>query len=174
MGKNKNKQNEQNENLNYFNYLKICHSKGQHIIRYNENLNNIAILGEYYSNYGYFRRIICEHIYDGINMFPGISRFIISCSNSTGTTRIVIGLFDELADDKFNCLMKIEDKDTDEVLTLNRSDIKNLYTFNRSLHSEIYDVNIFMAMLIRGGGIPKIFTHQIYLKNVVYNKDGSF
>jgi len=106
-------------------------------------------------------------------MFPNIERFTITCTNNTGTTSVIIGLFKEIDDDGFNCLMKIYDSDTDEVLTLNKKDIKNLYTFNRSIHSETYDIEIFMAMLIRGGDIPKIIIHEIPLKGAIYNKDGS-
>jgi len=158
--------------LNYFNYLKICNSKGNLLFRTDEQI--LAICSTYYLNYRIFRTTICEYIYDGINSFPGISRFIISCTNNTGTTKIVIGLFEELDDSESNCLMIIKDCDTDEVLTLNKKDIKNMYTFNRNPNAEVYDVNIFMSMLIRGGDIPKIFVHEIPLKGVVYNKDGTY
>jgi len=95
-------------------------------------------------------------VYNAINMFPNIKQFDIVCKNQTATTKISIGLFDEIADDGLRCMAKVIDLDDEEVITLNRTDIKNLYSYNRDPHANTYDVEIFMLMLSRGDEFPEV------------------
>jgi len=145
--------------LNYFRYLKLCRSKGNYFIRSPEvpkGIGKSVYFFPSYYRYTIFKQKICEEVYDGINMFPHITRYTISCRNEVATTVISLGLFEENADDGLNCMAKVFDIEDEECVTLNRTDIKNLYTYNRDIHSNSYDVDIFMIMLIRGGDIPDI------------------
>jgi hypothetical protein len=148
---------EQENNLNFFNYLKTCYSSKQYIFRTPPFIKNRLYLKNDPVYYYIFRQRICEYVYEGINQFPDITHFTISCENETGTTCINIKETSYIADDDLRCLMTIDDMDTGEMITLNRHDIKNLYTFNRQLDNDgLYDIDIFMTMLIRGGKIPEI------------------
>jgi hypothetical protein len=131
-------------NLNFFSYLKKCYSAGKNI----RNGTN-----DFYR----FKIDICELIYEGINKLAdgSIKEYIITFEK----IKLHIGTFDEICDDNLPCLMKTVSND--EVNTLNRKDIKNIYIFNRYVNACEYDVGILMVILMRDNpydGIPVFYS----------------
>ena len=91
-----------------------------------------------------FRTYICEIIYNGINLFPGISEYTIECTNNIGVRKLVIKPFGN------ECYGRLlADYDTD-VFELSKSDIYEFYIANRIKTCDYEKINALVAMLWGG------------------------
>jgi hypothetical protein len=142
----------------YFHYLKVCRADNtmglvaeiapdtQHIIR---NQDYYDIMN--------FKTYLCELIYNGINLFPSISKYTITCRNEMGESTMVFGFFNtECRDDNELCMAKFFGKDV--AFNLSRKDIKDLYCNNRYEYIDADNINAFIVLLFMGGGVPKVST----------------
>ena len=108
-----------------------------------------------------FRTLICELIYQAIQMFPNIKEYRIICKNNKGVSKIIIGYLEELDNDDELGLIKIENKYT--TVILDKTDVHNIYIFNRCSEGDPEIINAVLSCLYLDGNQPSVKTEIICL-----------
>ena len=65
-----------------------------------------------------YKLYLCELVYNGINLFPEICEYTITCKNKTGTSYITFGIFSEIGEDGHPVMGKYVNNYLDEVYNL--------------------------------------------------------
>ena len=116
-----------------------------------------CIRNQKYYDTASFRTYICELVYNGINLFPHISKYTIKCTNEQGESNIIFSAFNNKCDDDQKpCMGKFFGNDI--AFTLSRKDIKELYCNNRHEYFDFDTINTYIILLFMGGSIPKVST----------------
>jgi len=141
----------------YFHYLKLCKGGGstQLVAEITPSNGHIIRSNEYYDTIS-FKTFICEMIYNGINLFPEISKYTISCKNEQGECQLIFADFSEQHENNSSVMSKFVGIDWGYNLEL--SDIKHLYCHNRHENVDLDTVNVMVALMMMGGTIPRVST----------------
>ena len=103
-----------------------------------------------------FRTMICEIIYQAVQLFPCIKEYRILCENNKGKSKIIIGYLEELDNEGEPGLIKVENKHGSFIL--DKTDVHNIYIFNRCNESDFEIVNALMLCLYLDGDQPTVKT----------------
>ena len=118
-------------------------------------INTVFIKNSYYDTIS-FRTMICEIIYQAIQMFPLIKEYTILCENSKGRSKIIIGYHEEIDNDGELGLVKVQNKHG--TFMLDKIDVHNLYIFNRCNECDTEIANALMLCLYLDGEKPSVKT----------------
>jgi len=118
-------------------------------------VNTVFIKNSYYDTLS-FRTMICEIIYQAIQMFPLIKEYTILCENSKGKSKIIIGYHEEIDNDGELGLIKVQNKYG--TFVLDKIDVHNLYIFNRCAEADVEIANALMLCLYLDGEKPSVKT----------------
>ena len=143
----------------FFEYLKICkHGDGTQMISHiNQEPARVIKPARHY-NLLTFRIYICELIFNGINLFPGILEYKISCKNENGETHLTFGLFKEINVDGHPCMCKFQSNHEfgKEPFFLELRDIKSLYMSNRYPDVDHPTISALIVSMYTGGSLPLV------------------
>ena len=154
----------------FFHYLKLCKGGyGQQLLSeiYINTIDSVQC--QLYYDIFSFKIFVCELIYNAINLFPGIYEYTIKFKNENGTTYLRFGNFEELSDDGFECMGKILSVDSEDVYSLSRKDITNLYCNNRHPIVDKDLISSLVLIVCMGGSIPTVSTTFKINKNELKN-----
>ena len=112
----------------------------------------------YYSTFS-FRTLLCEIIYQAIQMFPRIKEYQILCQNNKGKSKITIGFLEERDNEDEPGLIKVENKHG--TFVLNKVDVHNIYIFNRCPDGDPDIINNVLLCLYLDGDQPTLKTNII-------------
>ena len=100
-----------------------------------------------------FKIMLCEIIYNAINLFPDIYEYTISCIGTHQST-ITIGFLNDLDDNGEPAIMKIKNHHGTHII--NKEEVFQLYRYNRDPDIEM--TNTISLIMRLGGNIPIIKT----------------
>jgi hypothetical protein len=142
----------------YFHYLKVCRGENtMGLLAEIAPITESIIRTQKYYDIMNFKNYLCELVYNGINLFPRIRRYTITCQNEMGESSMVFGAFESMCvDDKEPCMAKFFGKDV--AFNISRKDIKDLYSNNRHEYVDNDNINAFIVLLFMGGCVPKVST----------------
>ena len=154
------------KNINYQKDF-IAHLQSTNVNRI--SISNCQETGEDYvlkSNSYYnlitFKILLCEYIYNAINLFPGIKEYTIACKG-THTTFLKIGYFSELDSENEECIVKITNDIGNVVYALNKFEVFSMYKANWCLDKNEQIINFITSKLITEGGDINIETSYVSL-----------
>ena len=102
-----------------------------------------------------FRIMLCELIYNAINLFPSIYEYTITCiGNNTATMKI--GYFDVLDDNAEPAVITITNPLGN--YKLNKVNVYQLYRHNRDPDIDMETINSVSVLMLMDGSIPIIKT----------------
>ena len=158
----------------YFNYLKICKSKGdgfECLSDVNFELIHNLKIKKYYDIIS-FKTYICELIYNAINLFPEIDSYTITCKSEDIISVLTFGFFDEIAEDGHKCMLKFKNNEASHDYLFNLKEIQQLYCNNRYNDDNNPDsiVNTLLAFLLMTGSVPTVTTEYTISKKELNKK----
>ena len=154
---------EQDYNNDFIDLLKNQEEIYTHII--SKNIHNTPLKDHLFYDTLSFRTMICEMIYQAVHMFPNIKEYIIHCHNNKGKSKITIGYLQERDNDGELGLMKVENKHG--TFVLDKTEVFHLYTYNRSMESDVTIVNGILLCLYLDGFQPNVI---VEIKSFASNK----
>ena len=160
----------------YFNFLKRC-KRGDGFallceVKCEDGYNSDIIKGLHYYEVHAFKTFICELVYNGVNLFPEICEYTITCENEMGKCELSLGLFEEMTGDEGHpCMAKFTFvcSEGSQIYHLNLADIKNIYCNNRHKDVNQECINVLVIYMYMGGSDPRVSTTSKI--NVPYFKD---
>ena len=136
----------------FFELLKKHKTSGVKLVSYFPKSRDSAFV--LFNNYDVlsFRILICELIYNAINLFPDIYEYTITCNRST----MKIGYFDVLDDNGEPTVITITNPMGN--YKLNKVNVYQLYRHNRDPDIDMETINAVSVLMILDGNIPMIKT----------------
>uniref|UniRef100_A0A6C0AYE3 Uncharacterized protein n=1 Tax=viral metagenome TaxID=1070528 RepID=A0A6C0AYE3_9ZZZZ len=152
----------------FFNYLKRTHQDKPCLLAEINEKNLYLVKHHSYYEILSFKIFICELVYNGINLFPEICEYTITCENEIGTCQFILGNFEVPAEDGLPCMavyknlgkqnIKKEDREEPIVCHFELQDIKKIYCNNRHSNVGQDEINTLVMLMYMGGSMPTVST----------------
>ena len=164
---------------NPYGYFKFLKSKkqgyGTDLLCETNTKNLFTIKSNTYYELFAYKLYLCELVYNGINLFPEVCEYVITCKNDIGTSFIAFGIYADLGEDGHPVMAKYINTYLDEVYCLSLKDISDFYCNNRYHDVEQSMINIIVSLMLMGGKTPTITTsykiNNKHFKNMKFIKE---